>query len=316
MKRALWPTQNTPIGLKTDSAGCVFGRPPRWFHVEEQDNPRLGCAAFNLHMTRFSVEPTDQIPLRIEHEDEHLLVVYKPSGLVTQPGKGHERGTLLNALFARYGVRLQNLGQARDFGLLHRLDRGTSGLLIVALTALAYDRLREAFAGRRVKKFYWAVVRGQPNKPAGIINRPILEVTGEIKRAKLSSRGKAAITAYRVVSGGDEASVLECRTITGRLHQVRVHLASIHCPIFGDEVYAPASVALACRRLALHAHRVSFAHPVTGGMVDVGTEFPQNLRALLRRLRLSRLDSRDDGHQLAGDGVGEEDADVGEQPTA
>ncbi len=267
-------------------------------------------------MARLTVEPSEHIPLRVEHEDDHILIVSKPSGLVTMPGKGHDRGTLLNGLFAVYGARLQNLGQSRDFGLLHRLDRGASGLLIVALTTAAYDRLREAFVAREVRKFYWAIVRSAPNKPAGVINRPLLEVTSDMKRARLSSAGKPAITAYRTLTTGDEGSLLECRTITGRLHQIRAHLASIHCPIFGDEIYAPKAVAGAWKRLALHAHRVAFAHPVTGAPIDVRTAFPRDLRPLMRKLRLTVPDSSDHGHEVAGDPIGEQDAVIGEDPSA
>lgn len=265
-------------------------------------------------MPRFSVEPSESVTYRVDYEDAHLLIVSKPPGLPTQPGKGHAAGTLLNGLFARHGPRLQNLGASRDFGLLHRLDRFASGLLIVALTPEAYDRLREAFGAREVKKLYWAVTRGRPNKPSGVIDRPILEETSDLKRARLSPRGKPAITAYRTLDATEEAALLECRTVTGRLHQVRVHLASIHCPIFGDDIYAPQAVAKACRRLALHAHRIALRHPMTGEAIDVRSPWPSDLRSLLRKLRL-RNPSVDGGHEFARDGVGEQDAGVGEDPS-
>src|SRR5437870_3214775 len=113
-------------------------------------------------MPQFSVPPNALVPFTIQYEDDDLLVVEKPAGVVTQPGKGHARDALLNGLFERFGPRLQNLGAARDWGLLHRLDRDTSGLVVVALRPKAYDSLRAAFAARRVKKCYLAIVRGRP----------------------------------------------------------------------------------------------------------------------------------------------------------
>lgn len=261
-----------------------------------------------------SVEPNDRVTFRIAHEDDALVVVEKPTGVPTQPGKGADRNTLLNGLFALHGSRLQNLGRARDFGLLHRLDRSASGLLVVALKPRAYDGLRAAFENRTIGKFYWAIVRGRPNGPSGTIRRPIAEESGEKKTARISPSGKPALTAYRVLQAAEEASLLECRTLTGRLHQVRVHLASISCPIFGDDLYAPRSVAQAWPRLALHAHRLTFAHPISGEKIDVRTKWPKDLSPLLRRLGLSRPGAGDAGHQVRGDAVGKEEPGVGEAP--
>jgi 23S rRNA pseudouridine1911/1915/1917 synthase len=241
-----------------------------------------------------SVEPNERITYKIRHQDDDLLVIDKRAGLVTQPGKGHERDTLLNGLFAAFGPQLQNLGRNRDFGLLHRLDRTTSGLLLVALRPRAYDALREAFANREIRKFYWAITSKAPNKPTGVINRPILETTDEMKLAKISSAGKASTTAYRVVQmstvGGGAAAMLECRPLTGRLHQIRVHLESIGCPILGDELYAPRSLRQASPRLALHAHRLAFKHPSTGETIDVHSPWPRDLLPVLKRLGMQRPD--------------------------
>ena len=242
----------------------------------------------------FTVEPNERITFKVRFEDEDLLVIDKRAGLVTQPGKGHERDTLLNGLFARYGAQLQNLGRARDFGLLHRLDKMTSGLLLVGLRPRAYDALRELFATRAVRKFYWAVTAKAPNKPTGVINRPILETTDEMKLAKISSAGKASITAYRVLQmstiGGGAAALLECRPVTGRLHQIRAHLESIGCPILGDELYAPRAVRGVAQRLALHSHRLAFTHPVSGETVDVESPWPRDLLNLLKKFGFERPD--------------------------
>lgn len=247
-------------------------------------------------MATLSVEPNDRIHVRIVHEDDHLIVVDKPPGLVTQPGVGHLHDTLLNGLFAHHGTRLQNLGKARDFGLVHRLDADASGLLVVALTAEAYDGLRARFASREVTKMYWAVAHKAPRDATGVIKRAILEevrpktkYTSE-KIGRLSTDGKPAITAYRVLDKSDLGALLEARPITGRLHQVRIHLASIGCGLLGDKLYGPRLTDHAAPRVALHAHRLKFEHPVTGEAAEYRSAFPKDLRPLLRRLNLSRPD--------------------------
>ncbi|MBL9000866.1 MAG: RluA family pseudouridine synthase [Phycisphaerae bacterium] len=256
-------------------------------------------------MTHLSIEPNDRITFRVRYEDAHLAVVVKPPGIVTAPGKSHDRTSLLNGLFARYGTAMQNLGRERDFGLLHRLDKATSGLVMAALSIPAYESMRAAFEARRVAKFYWAVVRDPPNKPSGVINRPIAEYEGTVKGesrvkklAKVSSAGKPALTAYRVVAQSNSGAILECRAVTGRLHQVRVHLDSIGCPILGDDMYGPTAVRKAAVRLALHAHRIKFDHPVTGVGLDVRAPWPTDLRSLLKRLGLERPDGMGDGNKL------------------
>ncbi|HYE03499.1 MAG TPA: RluA family pseudouridine synthase [Phycisphaerales bacterium] len=254
-------------------------------------------------MGLLSVTPSEHVTFRVAYADDHLLVIDKRSGLATQPGKGHQDDTLLNGLFAAHGPRLQNLGAARDFGLLHRLDRDTSGLLVVGLSVRAYDALREAFAGRSVRKFYWAVCARAPKQPRGVLSLPIAETLPARDRPKLARvihggagrtrvpGAKPALTAYRVLqtaAGG--AALLEARPLTGRLHQVRVHLEAIGCPILGDRFYAPHGPRDAAPRLALHSHRLAFTHPVTGAPIDVRAPWPKDLRALLRRLGLERPD--------------------------
>ncbi len=250
-------------------------------------------------MAQLSVEPNEQITFKVRHKDDHLLVVGKPSGIVTTPGKGHDRNSLLNGLFAQHGERLQQMGKSRDFGLLHRLDRATSGLVLVALSRECYDGLREAFETRAVAKYYWAVVKQAPKKPAGVINRPLLEFTGKVagdarpkKLAKVAASGKPSVTAYRVLAASASGALLECRAVTGRLHQIRVHLESIGCPVLGDDFYGPTSIRDAAPRLALHAHRIVLKHPITGERIDVRSPWPADLRALLKRMGLPRPDEQ------------------------
>lgn len=250
-------------------------------------------------MATWSIEPNPNLQITLAYADDDLVVAVKPPRMVTSPGKGHEHDTLLNALFETHGSRLQNIGRERDFGLLHRLDRQTSGLVVVALTKSAYDALRAQFEARTIRKYYWAIVRGVPDPPKGVIDRPIRETeerTSKYTAKKVAAvsraggrRGSAgppkeAVTAFRVVSAAAGASVLECRPVTGRLHQIRVHMALIGHPVLGDGEYGEESKS--APRVALHAHRLTLAHPVTGAVIDVRTEFPADLRGTLRRFKL------------------------------
>lgn len=259
-------------------------------------------------MPNLSVTPNDAVTFGILYQDDDVVVVEKRAGLVTQPGKGHDDDALLNGLFARWGNQLQNLGAARDFGLLHRLDRETSGLLVMARTRAAYDGLRTQFEERTVKKFYWAITHKTPKQPDGVIDRALAEVEpkaiGDKKLARIASvskgprvggtgTAKPAQTAYRVLAHSDLAALVECRPLTGRLHQVRVHLESIGCAILGDGLYAPGAVAASAPRLALHAHRLVFTHPISGQTVDVRSPMPKDLRGVLRRMELSLPESVD-----------------------
>jgi 23S rRNA pseudouridine1911/1915/1917 synthase len=260
-------------------------------------------------MATFTIEPNERVTFKVRYEDDDVVVVNKPAHVVTLPGLGRDIDSLLNGLFARYGAKLQNLGKSRDFGLLHRLDKDTSGLVILALRPRAYDRLREIFEQREVGKYYWALAKGRPKCDSGVIRKPILEFEGKSgkdprtkKLARISSAGKPAVTAWRVLDSGVAASLLECRAVTGRLHQLRVHLDSIGCPILGDDLYGPASVRTASPRLGLHAHRVNFPHPATGEKVDVRSPWPADLKSVLKRLGLERPDLRDTGAQPAGKG--------------
>jgi 23S rRNA pseudouridine1911/1915/1917 synthase len=246
-------------------------------------------------MAHYSIEPNDNVTYKLWHEDEDVLVIGKPSKIVTTPGLGHERSSLLNGLFVKYGPRLQQLGRSRDFGLLHRLDKETSGLVIVALTKDAYDALRAQFEARTVAKFYWAVVHGEPKKPTGQVRLPINEYMGKVtgdkgekKLARVGRTGEAALTLYRVLQRTPSAALLECRAVTGKLHQVRVHLEALGCPILGDGFYAPPAVQDASHRLALHAHRLVFKHPRTQAPLDVRSTWPDDLRLLLKRLGLTK----------------------------
>lgn len=241
-----------------------------------------------------SIEPNPRVTFAVHHEDADIAIIEKPTRVPTQPGKGHQTDTLLNGLFARWGNQLQNLGKSRDFGLLHRLDRETSGLLVIALRPAAYDKLRDDFAARKVRKFYWAVCAKPPRKPTGVIRMPIIETPGvggtsgmKLARVTRGGAGKPAVTAYRVLEANEHAVLIEARPVTGRLHQVRLHLNAIGSPILGDTIYGPRRVHGASPRLALHAHRLALTHPATGQIIDIRTDWPKDLRKLLKQVRLS-----------------------------
>jgi 23S rRNA pseudouridine1911/1915/1917 synthase len=268
------------------------------------------------------IEPNARVSVRVVFEDEHLMVVEKPARVVTLPGLGHEHDTLLNGLFATHGAKLAQLGADRSYGLMHRLDRDTSGLVLVALRVSAYEHLYEQFKGRTIAKFYWAIVHKAPREARGVIRLAIEESTERVnkystrKRAKISRDGKASVTAYRVLESNALATMIEARPITGRLHQVRVHLDAIGCGILGDRWYGPRSTSEASPRLALHAHRLKMQHPATGEVLDVRSGWPGDLKRTLSRVGLSRPDlvapSEQGEHEAGSDAVGEDDAALGE----
>lgn len=234
-------------------------------------------------LVQLSIRPNSSVPYNVRFADDALIVVEKPAGVVTQPGKGHAHDSLLNGLFAEYGPLLQNLGESRDWGLLHRLDRDTSGLLLVALRKSAFDHLLDQFKRRLVKKIYWALVAGSPSPEQGVIQKPIAEVVGVRKRAVLSRDGQSAITAYRVLQKANDVSLIEARPKTGRLHQIRVHMESMGCPVLGDETYKGKKPMPKVPRLCLHAAGLSFLHPVDGRRLTMQSEWPADLAPTLKR---------------------------------
>ena len=211
--------------------------------------------------------------LAVLYEDEDVAVVDKPAGVVVHPGAGRAGGTLSNILLARY-PKLAGVGEPGRPGIVHRLDRGTSGVLVVALTPLAYQRLSEDFAARRVAKSYLAIVYGVPKSPSGRIETPIGRHPTQRKQMTVRPDGRPAATAYRVITTARGLTLLDVDLATGRTHQIRVHLRSIRHPLVGDPVYGearwkalPTALHATLRgfpRPALHAWRLSLRHPVNG----------------------------------------------------
>lgn len=219
--------------------------------------------------------PNEGVPLALRHEDPDLLVLEKPAGRVMHPGPEHGRDTLLNGLVARY-PELLLLGEARGWGLVHRLDRDTSGLVVVARSAGARDALVAAFGAREVEKRYRALTAGAPQQPAGTIEAPL--------------EGQEAVTRWELLeragSGRLTVGLLALRPATGRTHQLRLHLAGIGCPILGDKRHGPTGIPLAqrlgLRRVALHAEALAFRHPATGERMAWESPWPEELERAWR----------------------------------
>lgn len=235
--------------------------------------------------------PNPAVPFEVLHTDDRLLVVAKPGGVVTEPGLGHRDDSLMNGLAARWGPALSALGEPRDHGLLHRLDRDASGAVLVALDAGAYDALRVQFERRAVRKIYLALVEGKPVRAQGQISLPIAEVRRDYMKIGVVAHkggGEEAITRYVTLARGHGRSLLQVELVTGRLHQIRVHMAHLGCPVVHDRVYradkppntSPPPKGRPLPPLALHAWHVELRHP-DGHMLQVTAPLPEPFRELL-----------------------------------
>ena len=245
----------------------------------------------------------ENIPLNIVYEDDQLIVIDKPSGLVVHPAAGHPTGTLVNALIAHCGDSLSGIGGVKRPGIVHRLDKDTTGLMVVAKTDRAHQALSEQFAdhGRTgpLQRGYLALVWGAPDRPKGTIDAPIDRHPHARDKMAVRPGGREAITHWQVLErfpGLDKkplASLIECRLETGRTHQIRVHLAHLGHPLIGDSTYGPgfrtkaALLAQAARealqdlgRQALHAYLLGFEHPISGEELVFRSELPADLARL------------------------------------
>jgi 23S rRNA pseudouridine1911/1915/1917 synthase len=219
----------------------------------------------------------EQVPLRIAYEDEHLLVVDKPAGVVVHPSPGHASGTLVHGL-----VGLAAGGDEERPGIVHRLDRDTSGLLVVARTAEAYARLQELVRARALERRYKALVRGRPRSWTGRIEAPIGRDRRDPTRRSLDTdTPRDAVTQFEVERLLAPHALLDVRLETGRTHQIRVHLAAIGLPVVGDPVYGVSDERLG--RQFLHAWRLAFPHPLRAERVEVESPLPEELQAALER---------------------------------
>jgi 23S rRNA pseudouridine1911/1915/1917 synthase len=237
--------------------------------------------------SRLDLGPDPTVPVPIVYEDEHLLVVDKPAGLVVHPGAGQTSGTLVNGLLARY-PEVASVGQPDRPGIVHRLDRGTSGLMLVARSAEAYDALVAMLGSRRVDRRYRTLVWGTPVSTTGLIDAPIGRSGRDRTRMAVTITGKEARTRYEVVRTYHdpvEVSELRCRLETGRTHQIRVHMASIGHPVVGDARYGGDRQSLRLGRPFLHAEELGLDHPVTGAPQWFTSALPGDLVAVLASRR-------------------------------
>jgi 23S rRNA pseudouridine1911/1915/1917 synthase len=262
--------------------GVVAGKSDRlvagtWLEVEWQQREPI------------SVTATPVSDLGIVYQDDDLVVVDKPVGVAAHPSVGWEGPTVLGALAAA-GIRVSTAGAAERAGIVHRLDAGTSGLMVVAKSDRAYTELKRQFHDREVVKIYHAVVQGHPDPLAGTIDAPIGRHPGSSWKFAVTADGKNSVTHYEMIEAFPGASLLEIHLETGRTHQIRVHMAAQHHPCVGDAMYGAdptLSARLGLTRQWLHAMKLGFRHPTTGAEVEFESKYPADLQHALDVLRES-----------------------------
>ena len=273
----------------------IGGRPAR-----KASQPVTAGACLQLRVTQRSDDPlpvAENIPLQVLFEDEHLAIIDKEAGMVVHPGAGNPSGTLVNALLYRFEKQLSPTADRQRPGIVHRLDRGTSGVMVVALSELALASLGRQFAERRVEKEYEALVYGHPEATEGVIGVPLGRDRSDRKKiSPRTSRPRSALTRWHTEELLPGTAQLTVWPHTGRTHQVRAHLAHIRHPCLGDKLYAgnrgrnlaPPAVRQAVDgfgRPALHARRLAFEHPASGQRLQFKAERPVDLQHLLRLLQ-------------------------------
>ncbi len=250
-------------------------------------------------MPNFTIEAED-IPLDIVFEDDHLLVINKPASMVTHPARGHFSGTLVNAVLG-HTARLSKIGGDYRPGIVHRLDKDTSGLLIVAKTETSHVALSEGISKRLIKRIYRALVWGKPKMESGLIEANIGHNPKDHKKMAVVAEGKPAVTEYKCLSYFDFLTDVRLKLHTGRTHQIRVHMSSIGHPVFGDFDYGgreerltgivpdqrllASSLLKRTNRQLLHAERLEFKHPVTGEDLVLSSEIPEDMAEVFNELR-------------------------------
>jgi 23S rRNA pseudouridine1911/1915/1917 synthase len=263
--------------------------------VRDPATKAIAGDAFDLHVPP-PVEPHNEpqdIALNVVFEDDHLIVIDKPAGMVVHPAAGNFDGTLVNALLHHCAGRLSGIGGVARPGIVHRIDKDTSGLIVAAKTDPAHEGLSAQFARHSIDRRYLAIVAGLPNPSSGRVDAPLARSSANRQKMAIVSegRGKRAVTHYRLVQPLHEAALVECRLETGRTHQVRVHMTSLGHPLLGDPVYGrtrPAHrellKALNFHRQALHAAELGFNHPVSKENLLLKSALPYDMQELFRAL--------------------------------
>jgi 23S rRNA pseudouridine1911/1915/1917 synthase len=232
-------------------------------------------------------EPED-ISINIIYDDEHIIVIDKPQGMVVHPAAGNRTGTLVNALIHHYGDNLSDINGVIRPGIVHRLDKDTSGVLLVAKTNAAHRKLVEMFKNHEIKKIYFAIVDGIVAPDKGKIDAPIgRHPVNRKKMAVNTERGRSAVTYFQVVERFNGCTMVKIRLETGRTHQIRVHMAFIGHPVLGDNTYGKKSTnkTLGIDKQLLHAGLIGFRHPVTGAYMEFESRLPEHFRSFLEMLK-------------------------------
>lgn len=225
----------------------------------------------------------ENIPIDVVYEDDSVIVVNKPQGMVVHPAPGNDSGTLVNALL--YHCSLSNINGAVRPGIVHRIDKDTSGLLIVAKTNTAHEFLAEQLKERKALRKYWCIVNGNIKEDCGTVDKPIARHPVDRKRMAVLEGGREAVTDFRVLERFGNYTLVECTLKTGRTHQIRVHMASLGHSIVGDTVYGIKKDREKGKGQLLHAKTIGFKHPKTGEVMEFSSELPPHFSAFLNKLR-------------------------------
>ena len=229
------------------------------------------------------------IPIQILYEDNDIIVVNKPKGMVVHPANGNPDGTLVNAIMAICKNSLSGIGGEIRPGIVHRLDKNTSGAIIVAKNDKAHIALSEQLKKHEIKKTYWALVRGIVKENNATINMPIARSKKDRKKMDVDKNGKEAITHFKVLERFENCTLLEINIETGRTHQIRVHLSHIGYPIIGDDVYSNGKNKWGIEGQCLHAMSLDFKHPISGKNMHIEAELPEYFKYLIKELSQSKL---------------------------
>ena len=273
-------TRSAAVRLIEEGHVTLGGRPIRKNHrVTEGES-----FSATLPDVRDSELMPEDIPLEVVFEDSDVIVVNKPRGMVVHPAPGHPDGTLVNALLFHCGASLSGVGGEARPGIVHRIDRMTSGLIIAAKNDAAHLSLSEQLQSRSLSRVYEAVALGHFRDDAGTVCAPIGRHRADRKKMAVVPNGRPAVTHYEVIASYDRYTHIRCRLETGRTHQIRVHMAHIGHPILGDIVYGAKKPALGLDGQCLHARQLQFLHPSTGEQIALQTGLPEYFSDVLRRL--------------------------------